>query len=127
VLPHESLEWILGRTPEEIALALRQSVACVLPLPDGASFRRTTFIAVLSPRIPIITTRGKSTPGQLVDGVNVLFADNATAIANGIDQLLTDTSLAFTIVENSKKLSSSFSWEQIASDHIKAYERLKSC
>jgi glycosyltransferase involved in cell wall biosynthesis len=124
VLPHESLEWILGRTPEEIALALRQSVACVLPFPDGASFRRTTFIAALSLGIPIITTRGKSTSGQIVDGVNVLFADNATSIANRIDLLLTETSLADSIAENSKKLSSSFSWERIASDHIRAYERL---
>jgi glycosyltransferase involved in cell wall biosynthesis len=124
VLPNDSLQWILGRTPEEIALALRQSVACVLPFPDGASFRRTTFIAALSLGVPIITTRGKSTSDQLVDGVNVLFADNASAIANRIDLLLADTSLADTIADNSKKLSSSFSWEQIASDHIRAYERI---
>jgi predicted ATP-grasp superfamily ATP-dependent carboligase len=59
--------------------------------------------------------------------MNVLFADNAIAIANRIDRLLTDMHLADTIAENSKKLSSIFSWEQIASDHIKAYERLQSC
>ena len=80
--------------------------------------------AALSLGVPIITTRGKSTSDQLVDGVNVLFADTATAIANRIDLLLEDMALADSMAENSKKLSSSFSWEQIASDHIKAYERL---
>jgi glycosyltransferase involved in cell wall biosynthesis len=124
MLPLDRVEWVLGRTPEEIAYSLKQADVCVLPFPDGASFRRTTFNAALSLGIPIITTRGKSTPGHLIDGVNVLFAENETAIAGSIDRLLTDGQLAAGLRQNGKTLSNRFSWEQIAEEHIKVYEQL---
>jgi glycosyltransferase involved in cell wall biosynthesis len=126
MLPQKRVEWILGRTPEEIALALKQSDACVLPFPDGASFRRTTFIAALSLGIPTITTKGKSTPEQLIDGMNVLFADDDSSIATMIDRLLTDHTLSAKLSENAKILSNRFSWDQIAKEHIKVYEKLGS-
>lgn len=124
ILPEDRVEWRLGLTPEEISVAISESKACVLPFPDGASFRRTTFIAALSLGVPTITTRGASTPDDLVDGENVLFAEDKRTIASMIDQILTDKSCADKISVNAKTLSKMFLWEHIAGMHLNVYEKV---
>ncbi len=123
-LPPEQIEWVLGKSPEEIAVALKGSRACILPFPDGASFRRSTLIAVLSLGVPTITTKGASTPSQLIDGLNVLFAADKDAIAEKIDNVLTNKALSTRLSENAMILSSSFSWDHITAEHIKVYDKL---
>jgi len=123
MLPEDRVEWLLGLTPEEISVAIAESSACVLPFPNGASFRRTTFIAALSLGVPAITTRGTSTPDDLVDGKNVLFAEDKRTIASKIDLILSDKLLADKLSVNAKILSTIFLWDRIAGQHLSVYEK----
>ena len=124
ILPLDRIEWVLGKTPEEIAVALLQSDVCVLPFPDGASFRRTTLIAALSLGVPIVTSKGRHTPDKLIDAQNVLFAENEDEMAEKINSVLIDKELSAKLKNNEIILSRMFSWEQIAREHIRVYTDL---
>jgi glycosyltransferase involved in cell wall biosynthesis len=123
-LPRERVEWLLGKAPEEIAVALRQSDVCVLPYRDGASFRRTTLIAALALGVPVITTRGMSTPALLGDGSSVLFAGNASEMAEAVWRAVTNRALSERVSEGARALSRLFSWDRIADEHLRVYKQV---
>ncbi len=106
---------------EEVVRLLQRSGAVVLPFVDGATFRRGTLVAALKLGLPVITTRGPDTPADLVDGVNIIFADSADEIAEGLVRLRGDVVLRNTISENAKALAGRFSWEAIAAEHVVLY------
>jgi len=124
LLPQQQIDWVLGGTPEDIAAALKGSDACLLPYPDGASFRRTTLMAALSLGIPVVTTKTGSTPAELKDGQHVVFASDEDHLADAVMTVVRDKSLAKKLSENSIALSERFSWEMIADEHIRVYETL---
>jgi glycosyltransferase involved in cell wall biosynthesis len=123
-LPRERVEWLLGKAPEEIAIALRQSRVCVLPYRDGASFRRTTLIAALALGVPVITTKGRSTPALLEDGSSVLFAGNENEMAEAVVRAVTNPALSRRVSEGARALSERFSWDGISEKHLRVYEQV---
>lgn len=125
-LPRHRVEWVLGKRPEEISVALAESDVCLLPYPDGASFRRTTLIAALSTGVAVITTKGDSTPRLLAESSSVLFAKNEDGMARMLLEVLGDPALARRIGENGRALSKRFSWDQIVEAHLTVYERVTS-
>jgi glycosyltransferase involved in cell wall biosynthesis len=123
-LPADRIEWIMGKTPREVALALSSSSVCLLPYPDGATFRRTTLMAALSLGVPIVTSRSAVTPRLLVDGQNILFAADRDRMAAGIVRVLADSALAARLSAHARELSGLFSWDRIVEDHLQAYDAL---
>jgi glycosyltransferase involved in cell wall biosynthesis len=123
-LPDGRFEWFTGRSPEEISHALSASAVCLLPYPDGATFRRTTLIAALALGIPVVTTRSDLTPKLLIEGQPVLFGNDRKHMAEQVIQVLSDHELAALISGKARKIAGMFSWDRIATDHLKAYERI---
>lgn len=127
-LRHESadnnVEWIIGRSLDEVGELISESHACVLPFNDGATFRRGTLLAALVNGVPVITTKGSSTPTELLHGLNVLFANNSDEIVSLIRHLLEDKNLYYKIVQGAEQIGRKFQWANIAQEHIRIYEEL---
>lgn len=109
---------------EEVVRLLQRSGVVVLPFVDGATFRRGTLVAALRLGLPVITTRGPDTPVDLVNGTNIMFADSAAKIAEGIMRLRVETGLRNTISENARALAGRFGWETIATEHVALYREI---
>ena len=125
-LPDSRLEWFMGRSSEEISHALASSSVCLLPYPDGATFRRTTLIAALALGIPVVTTRSDLTPEQLREGQPVLFGSGQKQLAEQVMQVLADPGLAMQLSGNARRIAAGFSWDRIVKDHLGAYARVVS-
>lgn len=122
--PERSIEWVISESYEKVSEALAHSDVCVLPYPDGASFRRTTFIAAISHGVPVVTTKGHSTPSNLYHGNNVLFAEDETEIAEMIEKVLLDDALAERLSKGGLEISKGFTWEHLTERHLAVYRRV---
>ncbi len=120
----EKIEWFVGKNFEEISGALKESCVCILLYPDGVSFRRTSFLATLELGIPCVTTKGESTPSELLDDENVLFASAPIEIAKKIQYLRDNIRIRERIVKNILTLSKRFSWEMIGKRHVELYQEV---
>ncbi|WP_232203542.1 glycosyltransferase family 4 protein [Rubrobacter xylanophilus] len=116
-----SVEWHLNLSAEEVAKHLASVGAVYLPFPDGASLRRSSLIAALVNSSPIITTRGGSTPSDLVDGENVLFANSPEVALKKIQRLVSDAELSRRLSCGAAEYGKRFSWSQIAEQYIDLY------
>jgi len=123
-IAEEKIEWIVGKNFEETAVALKESYVCILLYPDGVSFRRTGFLATLELGIPCVTNKGESTPSELLDGENVLFASSIAEIAKKVQCLRDNTYMRERIVKNILTLSKCFSWEMIGKRHVELYQKV---
>ncbi len=120
-LPAGRVEWRLGLAPAEVAEALGESRVCVLPFPDGASFKRTSLLAAMTLGVPVVTTQGRSTPARLAEARAVLFGETAEELAARMLEVVRDPSLSRRLSDAERGLSRSFSWDNIARAHIEAY------
>lgn len=114
MIPKERMEWYIGKNASDIASILSSASLAILPYPDGASFRRTTLIASLRTGVPVLSNKGDTTPSELQNGINILFAsDNSEFVAKALS-LLSDSGLASKISSNAKLLGEKFEWKTIA-------------
>ena len=96
VSAHTSLTGRVSATGRLDARELAEHVAAcdvlVQPYPDGVTSRRTTAMAGLFARVPVVTTRGKLTEGLWQDDSAMKLADvgDVNALVNHVVQLLAD-------------------------------------
>jgi glycosyltransferase involved in cell wall biosynthesis len=110
--------------PQKVSSMLANSDICVLPFNDGIQEKRGTFITAMAHRLPIVTTRARITPDNLIDGHNVIFvpALDPVKLAWAISALIENPQLRFKLGQNSYKLyKQNYTWEAIARETQKLY------
>lgn len=118
-----NIEWILGSTPEEVARLLSESLVCILPFSDGASYGRGSLLAALINGVPVITTRSNETPPELKHGEDIFFAGSTAEYLQYISALLNPQTYR-RISKRSFELGHGFEWETIAARHRELYRHL---
>ncbi len=112
----------------EVSANLLAADAVVMPYRDGVSFRRTTLIAALRHGCPMVSTTATdpSTIPEIHPGENMLLAPprDATALAQAIASLASDTALRQKLAVGSKQLGDLFEWDKIAGATAELYRRL---
>ena len=111
---------------ERASRYLLSSDVCVLPFLDGVSERRGSFLAALSHRLPVITTRADSLPPGLRNGINVRLVrpGNPEGLASAIRELIKDRNMRERIATEGYKWSRQFSWEKILRGTLDIYQGL---
>lgn len=118
-----NIEWILGSTPEEVARLLSESLVCILPFSDGASYGRGSLLAALINGVPVITTHSNETPAELQHGEDIYFADSTAEYIECISALLNPQTYR-RISKRSFELGYGFEWDTIAARHRELYRHL---
>lgn len=112
------VRWSVGLPPGEAAARLASAEAAYLPYPDGATERRGSLLAVLSNRVPTVTTLGVHTPPTLAGAV--LFAQDAK---HALDLLRSmDVGTAQKMLQRAEEYLARHSWEAVAEQHVRLYE-----
>ena len=121
----DRVHWTDHIPGEQVSAAFHISDACLLPYRDGASYRRGSFMAALEHGMSIVTTPPAVPYPDLADGETLLFAppDDARAMADAVERLLTDGALRRRLGERAKALSRKFGWDAIAAACLRAYAR----
>ncbi|PJC68060.1 hypothetical protein CO015_05410 [candidate division WWE3 bacterium CG_4_8_14_3_um_filter_42_11] len=120
------ISW-LGFLPENIiSIFLQKAAIAVFPFKKGVSLRRTTVIAALTHGVPVITTLGKYTTADFVNGKDIILVGpkNPAVLAKTIEELLQNQTLLQILKRNAKIFSQSFAWETIADNSRKFYQSL---
>jgi glycosyltransferase involved in cell wall biosynthesis len=117
-----AVEWVLDLNGEPLSLALAETEIAYQPFPDGASERRSSLIAMLENRAAIITTRGPHTPAAMEEAVQ--FAGSpAEAVALAEDMFHNPERMEASLL-GAAEYAVKFSWDSIAAEHMRIYERL---
>jgi len=90
----------------------------------GASGRKSSLIAALGHGLPIVSTRGRDTPPDFIDGENMALVevDDEQALSDRIERLVQDTTERNRLRAGASDLfSSCFAWESIAQETIEVY------
>lgn len=121
------VQWTGGQPAAEVSADLAACDVLLMPYEDGASLRRGTLMAGLTHGCAIITTTPQSPLPELVDGRDLLYIppgdDEAAAAA--ILRLVEQPGLLATLRTNAWAQSQLFTWESIAAQHLKLYQRLR--
>jgi len=109
----------------EVSASFWASDICVLPYRDGVSFRRGTLMAALAHGMPIVSTFPQVEIVQIVEGENMALAspDEPEALADKVRELAASDELRQRLARGASELSRLFSWEAIAEETLKVYER----
>jgi glycosyltransferase involved in cell wall biosynthesis len=96
----------------------------VMPYRDGASFRRTTFIAALRHACPVVTTHPTIPLAELCDGDNVLLVPprDVEALVGAVIRLADDPELRSCLSQGAQALGRRFDWRLIARQTAAVYQ-----
>lgn len=122
----KNIVWYRNIKLEEIAKRIiRCNIAC-LPYPEGATYKRSTLLEVLTSGVAVITTQTKKTRKDLIHGKNVYLVppNNPIAISEAIVELYKNEMLLNTISKEGQKLAMNFTWSRIAEMTKKIYEEV---
>jgi glycosyltransferase involved in cell wall biosynthesis len=119
----ERVQWTGYTSPEEVSAHLLAADAVVMPYRDGASFRRTTFIAALRHGCPVITTYPAVPLPELRDGDNALLVPprDVEALAGAAARLAGDLALRTRLAAGAAALGQAFDWTTIARQTAAVY------
>jgi glycosyltransferase involved in cell wall biosynthesis len=120
------IEWHANLPAEEVAAHLAAAGAVYLPFPDGASLRRGSLIAALVNGAPVVTTRGRATPGELVVDETVVFANSPETAYGRIKDLFSRADLGDELSRRAIEYARRFSWPRIAEQHASLYAEVAS-
>ena len=117
------VQWTGYTSPAEVSAHLLAADAVVMPYRDGASFRRTTFIAALRHGCPGITTYPAVPLPDLYDGGNVLLVApcDPQALARAAARLADDPALRARLSAGAGALGQQFDWSTIARQTAAVY------
>ena len=75
---------------------------------------------------PIVTTYPSHPNPDLIDGqaMRMVPPDNASHLANVLEELGTDTSLSQQLGDNARQLAHQFTWDSIANQTVTFFEEL---
>lgn len=123
----ERVHWTGYTLPQEVSANLLAADLVVMPYRDGVSFRRTTFIAALRHRRPVVTTHPAVPLGELGHGDNVWLVPpgDVDALAQAIAHLADNADLRARLSEGAGALGSRFDWPAISHQTLDLYRRLK--
>jgi glycosyltransferase involved in cell wall biosynthesis len=116
--------WTGHTSPEEVSANLLAADMIVMPYRDGASFRRTTFIAALRHACPVVTTHPAIPLADLCDGDNVLLVPprDVEALVRAIVRLADDTELQSRLSQGAQALGRRFDWPLITRQTAAVYQ-----
>jgi glycosyltransferase involved in cell wall biosynthesis len=99
---------------------------CAMPFEDGASFRRSSFLAAIAHGCPIVTTRGFRPPPELVHGQNVYFVPpgDPVALAAALRMVALDDDLRGRLSAGAAALNAMFAWERIVDQTLALFSEL---
>jgi glycosyltransferase involved in cell wall biosynthesis len=116
-----SVDWQLGLSNGALSHALAQTSIAYLPIPDGASERRSTLIAMLSNGAAVITTKGLHTPPSMYHAV--LFSNSVKCAVSLAERIACDTEELDAQSRRAVAYASKYDWDHIAEEHISIYQR----
>ncbi len=121
----ERVQWTGYTSSEEVSADLLAADAVVMPYRDGASFRRTTFIAALRHGCPVITTYPAVPLPELHDGDNVLLVlpHDSEGLAGAAARLAGDPALRTRLAAGAAELGKAFNWPTIARRTAAVYNK----
>jgi glycosyltransferase involved in cell wall biosynthesis len=116
--------WTGHTSPVEVSANLLAADMIVMPYRDGASFRRTTFIAALRHACPVVTTHPSIPLAELCDGDNVLLVPprDVEALVRAITCLADDTELRSRLSQGAQALGRRFDWPLITRQTAAVYQ-----
>jgi glycosyltransferase involved in cell wall biosynthesis len=103
---------------------LRAADLCVLPFDQGVHLNNSSFSAVASHGLPILTTRPECVEPQILDEENVLLCppQDPAAMAAAIERLVDDCNLRQRLQDGVKRMAQEwFSWESVINRTLAAF------
>jgi len=118
--------WTGYTAPAEVSANLLAADIGVLPYRDGASFRRGSFMALLTHGLPIVTTVPRVPIPELIDGENIWLVSPASppALAEAIAALAADEARRRRLGAGARALARRFDWTGIARDTLALFADL---
>jgi len=115
---------VTGRVPD-VRPYLEQAAVFVSPLRVGAGIKNKVLEA-MSMGLPIVATRLSADGIGLREGENVLFGEDAEALANAAVRLLGDDQLRAAMGKNNRALiEERFTWARVADAYESLYSNLQ--
>jgi glycosyltransferase involved in cell wall biosynthesis len=122
----EKIQWTGYATDEEVAAYLQSATIAVFPFTDGVSLRRTSLQAALLNGVATISTFPNKAEegGELKSGENIWLVppNNTEALKTAIAKLLSEPELRQKLAKNALAFAQTFSWSDIAAQHLKLYK-----
>lgn len=117
------VRWLGHCSRERIATLLVASDIYVLPYDDGISARRSTLVAGIIHRLPIISTHPVRPSRLFRDGENVLLVPpgDHIAFARAVTTLIGSSDLRRRLCLGVADLAEKFSWPRIAAATVEVY------
>ena len=109
--------------PELVSRHLQLADLAVFPFTRGASENRGSLLAAIAHGLPILTTRGPSTPDQFEEnfGVQTVPAGDLPALTAHLRALVQSSELRYKLKARAHAASKTFLWEDIAQRVVRLY------
>lgn len=121
----EQIAWTGFVDDSGVSAYLRAADAVALPFRDGASYRRSSLMAVIHHGCAIITTQPAHDISAFNDDNMLLVPpENPAALADAIRTLQTTPSLQTQLREGTEQLKREFDWQTIADNTLALFERV---
>jgi glycosyltransferase involved in cell wall biosynthesis len=113
--------------PERVSLLLRVADLGVFPFTMGASENRGSLLAAIVNGLPIITTKGQSTPDRFEEhyGVEIVPAGDESQLASCIEKFVCCEDARNKLGKKALNAAKQISWEAIALATIDLYQTLQ--
>jgi glycosyltransferase involved in cell wall biosynthesis len=111
-----------------VASLLAASDICLLPYDDGISLRRSTLLAGIVQRLPIVSTVSGRPSRWFHDGENVMLVPpkNPRALATAVETIVRSPDLRGRLHAGAASLADQFGWPRIAEQTLAVYRELSS-
>ncbi len=109
-----------------VSAYLKAADLAALPFRDGASYRRSSLMAVIHNQCPVITTQPAVAIDTFRDGDNLLLvpAGDSQALADRITRYSQDGALQERIQRGIGELKSHFDWDDIARQNVSYFQQI---
>lgn len=118
--------YMTGYVDEETASQYLTGVDVgVLPFHHGVTLKSGSLLALMAHNLPVIATQATSSDPNLTEHlIQPIPTRNVPALAEALNQLLTDANLRDRLSTAGKAFSQQFSWDSIADAHIEIYRQV---
>jgi glycosyltransferase involved in cell wall biosynthesis len=116
---------VRAETPQKAAEFLQAADVAAFPFTLGAAENRGSLMAAVVNGLPVLTTRGISTPPDYEHtyGVETVAADDVAAFAERLETLLSSEQDRTELAGKAKVAGERFSWSAIADQSIEVYRK----
>ena len=112
-------------TPQRAAEVLQAADVAAFPFTLGAAENRGSLMAAVVNELPVLTTRGISTPPGYEQeyGVETVAADDSAAFAQRLETLLCSGAARADLAAKAAAVANRFTWGAIADQTIEVYRK----